>query len=197
MISKSRREFLILAGSGLAGIGASSQRLSTDLTQPGDSDVPRILALFSYIQGVYYFDPAGLYLEVGLTVEWVGVGRRSATAFHPSLNNHELRIPEAARPFDSKTMAQEGANFRWTFDVEGTYDYYSRTHEFLGMVGRIVVGKPGGPAENPPGYGNREGRTVMYRKPRALLEYLKSEDIVQQKRVSCPLELVEHPFPWR
>ena len=107
------------------------------------------------------------------------------------------RIPEAAEPFDSKSMAQEGANFRWTFDVEGTYDYYSRTHEFLGMVGRIVVGQPGGPAEKTPGYGNREGRTVMYRKPRALLEYLKAEDIVQQKRVSCPLELVEHPFPWR
>lgn len=192
-----RRKFLILAGSGVAGIGASSQRLSSDVTQGADSDIPRILALFSYLRGVYYFNPAGLYVEVGQTVQWAGMGSRTATAFHPSINNKELRIPEGAEPFDSKTMAPGEGTFSWTFDVEGTYDYYSRPHEFLGMVGRIVVGRPGGPGEKPPGYGNREGRTVMYRKPIRLLEYLKSSDIVQKKVVPCPLELVEHPFPWR
>jgi plastocyanin len=158
-----RRKFLILAGSGITGIGAASQRLSPDVTQGSDSDTPRILALSSYIRGVYYFDPAGLYVEVGQTVQWAGMGSRTTTAFHPSINNKELRIPEGAEPFDSRTMAPGEGIFSWTFDVEGTYDYYSRPHEYLGMVGRIVVGKPGGPGEEPPGYGNycsEKGRSL-------------------------------------
>ena len=69
---------------------------------------PTILALFSYNGGIYYYDPAGLYVEIGQTVRWAGVGRRGVTAFHPSFDNQELRIPERAKPFDSRTMGSGG-----------------------------------------------------------------------------------------
>jgi hypothetical protein len=65
------------------------------------------------------------------------------------------------------------------------------------MVGRIVVGKPGGPGEKPPGYGNREGRAVMYQDAARLFDYLSSDEIVERKIIPCPLELLERKFPWR
>ena len=61
------------------------------------------------------------------------------TAFHPDHDNHELRIPEGAQPFDSGMLAAM-ESFQWTFEVEGTYDYYSKHHEGAGLIGRIVVG---------------------------------------------------------
>jgi len=193
-----RRKFFLLAGTGLAGVGAFTQGgLPIDAPDSAaDSDVHRVLALFSYNGGVYYFNPAGLYIEVGQTVEWAGVGRRAVTAYHPSLNNHELRIPENAEPFDSDSMGS-GSTFKRTFDVEGTYDYYSPTHEYLGMVGRIIVGAPGGPGEETPGYGNRQGRAVMYRDAARVFEYLKADDIVTQKRIPYPIDEVRRDFPWR
>jgi len=193
-----RRKFFLLAGTGLAGVNVFSQG-GLPIEAPdsdAESDVHRILALFSYNGGVYYFNPAGLHIEVGQTVEWVGVGRRAVTSYHPSLHNHELRIPENAEPFDSASMGS-GSTFRRTFDVEGTYDYYSPSHEYLGMVGRIIVGAPGGPGEEPPGYGNRQGRAVMYHDAASVLEHLKSEDIVSQKRIPYPTDLVRRDFPWR
>ena len=39
------------------------------------------------------------------------------------------------------------SQFDYQFTVEGTYDYYCIPHQTLGMVGRIVCGNPGGPAE--------------------------------------------------
>jgi plastocyanin len=193
-----RREFFLLAGSGMVSMGSFSQGgLPPEAPKASSPDMLRVLALFSYRRGIYYFNPAGLYVEVGQTVEWVGLRRRTVTAFHPSLDNRELRIPESAEPFDSKTMGSDDGVFRWTFEVEGTYDYYSQPQEYLGMVGRIVVGRPGGPGEKPPGYGNREGRTVMYPDAARLLEYLKSDEIVQKKVIPCPLEVLERKFPWR
>jgi len=180
----SRRAFLIGTASGIFPQGAA--------------DLPRILASFSFGRGIYYFNPAGLYVDVGQPVQWAGLGTsRCVVAFHPSIDNHELRIPEKAEPFDSRTLPSDPGTFEWKFDVEGTYDYYSQPEEYLGMVGRIVVGKPGGPGENLPGYGNREGRAVMYSDAARLLEYLKSEEIVRNKIVPCPLELLERRFPWR
>ena len=86
-------------------------------------------------------------------------------------------------------------SFQWTFDVEGTYDYFSRNHEVLGLVGRIVVGKPGGPGEKPVGYGGREGRWPMYPKAAQLLEFLKSDQIVEKKTLAFPKQIFEHRFP--
>ena len=189
-----RRDFFFVTASSILGMVHSV----TAQAPSSGSDPLRILLLSSYMRGIFYFNLAGVYVEVGQAVQWVGLSRaRSVTAFHPSIDNHELRIPENARPFDSRTMASGSPTFKWTFDVEGTYDYYCRPMENKGMVGRIVVGKPGGPGERPPGYGNREGRAVMYPDAARLLEYLKSDEIVRTKSIPCPLELLQRKFPGR
>ena len=191
-----RRDFIIVAGGGLLGMTrAAFAQFGQEAPRPAPSGVPRIRAVGSYGRGVYYFEPAGLFVEVGATVQWAGIGRRSVACYHPSNDNHELRIPDNAKPFDSVKAGVAGGVFEWKFDVEGTYDYYCEPQESLGMVGRIVVGRPGGPGEKPPGYGNREGRAVMYRDAARLFEYLKSDEIVRRKSISYPVEMFERKFP--
>lgn len=88
-----------------------------------------------------YFDPIGLAVEPGTTVEWINEsGDHSSTAY-------EDRIPEAADPWDSGVLTDDGATYSHTFDEAGTYDYFCTPHQAEGMVARIVVGEPGGPAE--------------------------------------------------
>lgn len=90
------------------------------------------------VMGNTYFDPIGLYVEPGTTVRFeIEAGAHSATAY-------EDRIPAEATPFDSGVMSDGG--FEYTFDVPGTHDYYCIPHQ-SSQVGRIVVGEPGGPAE--------------------------------------------------
>jgi PGF-CTERM protein len=89
----------------------------------------------------YYFDPIGLHVEPGDTVRWVNdSGSHSATAY-------EDRIPDGATAFDSGILNEEGAEFEQTLSTEGTTDYFCTPHKSLDMVGRVVVGEPGGPAE--------------------------------------------------
>jgi plastocyanin len=91
--------------------------------------------------GRYYFTPIGLQVDPGTTVTFVNAsGGHSATAY-PN------RIPKNAEPWDSTTLTSKGATYDHTFEVEGTYDYYCIPHKMMGMVARIVVGQPGGPAE--------------------------------------------------
>lgn len=89
----------------------------------------------------FIFDPIGVAIEPGTTVEWVlESGSHSSTAY-------EDRIPDGAEAWDSGTLSETGASFSHTFETEGTYDYFCTPHKTLGMVGRLVVGEPGGPAE--------------------------------------------------
>jgi len=104
------------------------------------------------------FDPIGLRIEPGDTVRWIQLrGYHSVTAYHPANDNHELRIPTAAQPWNSDILLgqypAQGSTFEHTFTVPGVYDYFCEPHEAAGMVGRIVVGAPGdGPATRPFGY---------------------------------------------
>lgn len=97
----------------------------------------------------YYFDPIGLHVEPGDTVRWViDEGAHSTTAYEEGNGGAgETRIPEAAESWNSGTLLQQGATFEYTFEEEGTYDYFCIPHKTLGMIGRIVCGSPGGPAE--------------------------------------------------
>lgn len=97
----------------------------------------------------YYFDPIGLLVEPGDTVEWINeAGAHSSTAYAEGNGGAEVtRIPEDAEPWNSETLTDEGATFSHTFEVEGTYDYFCIPHKTLGMVGRVVCGEPGGPAD--------------------------------------------------
>jgi len=109
-------------------------------------------------EGKAYFDPAGVHIVLGDTVRWVQVsGFHSITAYHPKNDNHELRIPQAAQPWDSDILLAQSpkpdATFEHVFTVAGVYDYFCKPHELAGMVGRIVVGEPGdGPGTKPFGY---------------------------------------------
>jgi plastocyanin len=112
--------------------------------------------------GNAYFDPAGIHIAPGDTVRWVQIsGFHSITAYHPRNDNHELRIPESAEPWDSDILQAQspkpGATFEHVFTVQGVYDYFCKPHELAGMVGRVVVGEPGnGPGTKPFGYAPSE-----------------------------------------
>jgi len=112
--------------------------------------------------GDAYFDPAGVHIAPGDTVRWVQMsGFHSITSYHPRNDNHELRIPESAEPWDSDILLADypkrGATFERVFTVPGVYDYFCKPHEMAGMVGRIVVGEPGnGPGTKPFGYAPSE-----------------------------------------
>jgi plastocyanin len=112
--------------------------------------------------GNAYFDPAGIHIAPGDTVRWVQIsGFHSITAYHPRNDNHELRIPESAEPWDSDILQAQspkpGATFEHVFTVQGVYDYFCKPHEMAGMVGRVVVGEPGnGPGTKAFGYAPSE-----------------------------------------
>jgi plastocyanin len=93
----------------------------------------------------FYFDPIGLHVEPGETVTWTVVNdAHSVTAYGKGTTPR--RIPDEATIFDSTVLTQDGVTYEYTFDIEGTYDYFCIPHRQLGMVGRLVVGEPGGPA---------------------------------------------------
>lgn len=126
MTTYNRRQFL-----GVLGAGAVA---STGLSQPASAQETPVVKM-----GNNYFDPIGLHVEPGTTVRFeIAAGAHSATAY-------ENRIPADASAFDSGTISQ--GSFEHTFEAPGTYDYYCIPHKTVGMVGRIVVGSPGGPAE--------------------------------------------------
>lgn len=109
----------------------------------------------------FVFSPIGLHVEPGTTVTFrIVEGVHSSTAYHPA-NGDSPRIPEAAEPWNSGTFAM--GTYEHAFEVHGTYDYYCIPHRPYGMVGRIVCGSPGGPAEGstpPDGRVPESGRIV-------------------------------------
>ncbi|WP_134670478.1 plastocyanin/azurin family copper-binding protein [Halorussus marinus] len=123
----------------------------------------------------YYFDPIGVAVEPGTTVTFVNEsGSHSSTAYAESNSSAEVtRIPEDAEAWNSETLTEEGATFEHTFEVEGTYDYFCIPHKTLGMVGRIVVGEPGGPAEGsmPPDGDVPESSTIVEEGPISYEEF--------------------------
>src|SRR5262249_26604975 len=94
--------------------------------------------------------PIGIRIEPGQTVRWIVHSNvHTPTAYHPRNDGHSLRIPEGAEPWDSKFLVNPGNHFEVTLRVPGIYDYFCMPHEAVGMVGRIVVGRPGGPGGQP------------------------------------------------
>jgi plastocyanin len=188
----------LLKGCGL-GIVAVTVQPSLIFGQGAAAPAVVIKTNSNYGPGQWYFDPLGVYIQKGQKVRWESTKwGGTVTAFHPSNHNHELRIPENAKPFDSGVLAEGGFmnTFEWTFEVEGTYDYFSFNHEITGMVGRIVVGTPGGPAEKAPGYGGRDGRAVMFPAQARALNAVPSKLIVEKKSVPFPRDLNVRPAPY-
>lgn len=179
-----RRDFLGKTGILILGFGCRAMGWQ----QP--ASVVEIQIARNEPLGLWYFEPLGVYVEPGQTVRWRNVHwGPTVTAYHPDYDNRELRIPEAATPFSSEIMGdEENKTFEWRFEQEGTYDYCSRYQEVFGMVGRIVVGRPGGPGENPLGYGARQGRAPVYRQAIQVLELASSSEIMKKKKVPFPVK---------
>ena len=210
----SRREFGRLAGLGSLGLGLfEAFAKAQDWSESGgfpelpdnisrlEQDQPLVYAIWRYVGSIYYFDPIGLHVQPGETVGFVVGGASSRNpaiaSYHPDNDNHELRIPENAQSFDSGELSRtrRAPSFNWTFEVEGTYDYYSKYTEWRGMVGRIVVGKPGGPGENPWGYGNKEGRRPIPPEVLKRTHLMNSQEIVRKKAIAFPFEQFTVPYP--
>ncbi|MCE8017106.1 plastocyanin [Halomonas sp. MCCC 1A17488] len=75
----------------------------------------------------YGFHPAELEVEVGTTVRWANVEKRTShdVYFHEEDLGSERLFPEE--------------NWERTFDEPGTYPYHCRPHESRDMEGVVVV----------------------------------------------------------
>jgi plastocyanin len=87
------------------------------------------------------FDPAELKIMAGDTVRW----RNRSIVEHSVVcdpgkakDRTNAAHPPAAQPFDSGLFADD-AVFEHTFTVPGTYRYFCREHEAMGMVGTVIV----------------------------------------------------------
>lgn len=174
----SRRRFLKAGGLALAGLA---------VRRPARAGGVVKIHMKSDLQGsVVWFEPIGVLVEPGQTVRWVvDENVHTTTAYHPRHANHSLRIPEGAAPWDSGFLVNRGDHFEVTLSVEGVYDYYCMPHEEAGMVGRIVVGRPGGPGALPFDYFKGQPGASGWREvPLAAQKAFPSvESILKQKLV--------------
>jgi plastocyanin len=129
-------------------IGAGSAALATGIGARAVRAAPDVVEIHmrSDPEGSHVgFDPVGLLIRPGQTVRWIcDANVHTTAAYHPDNDHHSLRIPEAARPWASDYLLP-GDSFQVLLTAEGVYDYFCVPHEHAGMVGRIIVGKPGGP----------------------------------------------------
>jgi len=151
----SRREFLKAGGLALVGFGLVPDRRASVAGLLGawrrSAAVLEVIEMRSDAIGSrVWFDPIGLYVEPGATVRWiVRENVHTTTAYHPQNDHHPLRIPEGAVAWDSGFLVHPGDHFDVTLTVPGVYDYYCMPHDAVGMVSRIVVGKPIRPGAEP------------------------------------------------
>lgn len=92
-----------------------------------------------------WFNPYGVLIQPGQTVRWTNKDKsnaHTATAYAPENYDRPRRIPDGATPFDSDFLLPD-ESFEVTLEVPGVYDYFCIPHELSGMVGRIIVAKPG------------------------------------------------------
>ncbi|PYM83069.1 MAG: hypothetical protein DME09_12120 [Candidatus Rokuibacteriota bacterium] len=173
-----RRQFVLAGGLALAG------RLAR-LCPAGAAGVVKIRMKSDPRGAEVWFDPIGVRVDPGATVRWVVAANvHTTTAYHPKNDLHSLRIPVEATPWDSGFLVNPGDHFEVTLTVEGVYDYFCRPHEEAGMIGRIVVGRPGGPGALPFDYfKDRPGAVHWRRVPEAAQRAFPSVDLILKRGV--------------
>lgn len=133
-MTHSRRDILALGG-GLAALATLAK-----------AEAESVITMRGTARGEHvWFSPMGLAIASGTTLRFVNEdpgNSHTSTAYHPSVLDRPLRIPETAKPWDSGFLLP-GQSFALTLTEPGVYDYYCQPHEMAGMVGRIVVGHPG------------------------------------------------------
>jgi plastocyanin len=134
----SRRAILYLGGGAAAALAtAPSGSLADEAVE---------IAMQGRLDGSkVWFDPIGVLVTPGQTVRWTNRNpgnSHTTTAYNPANFDRPLRMPKDAKPWNSDFLLPN-ETFSMTLTVEGVYDYYCIPHEHAGMVGRIVVGRPG------------------------------------------------------
>ena len=110
------------------------------------------------------FDPIGLKVAPGTTVRWVVEANvHTTTAYHPANGGHPLRIPERAAPWN-RTIWWTRPGLRSHAVSRGRLRLFLPAARGGRIVGRIVVGRPGGPGASPPA---RRCRWLHERRSRA------------------------------
>jgi plastocyanin len=142
-----RRDVLRTGGLLLAGLAAPA----VAPTMAHEFDFRVDIDLRSDVGGArVWFDPIGVLVQPGAAIRWTTRQNvHTATAYHPDNDNHSLRIPKGATPWDSGYLVNSGDAFETVLTVPGVYDYYCEPHEFGGMVGRIIVADATGPGARP------------------------------------------------
>lgn len=80
--------------------------------------------------GDFGFGPPAVHVDPGATVNWKWVGS----------SPHSV-VSSDGGPLDSgNPPAQNGVNYKYTFETDGIYLYHCAPHRTLGMRGAIVVG---------------------------------------------------------
>jgi plastocyanin len=95
---------------------------------PGSPAKPRTVTVGAYDKRG--FDPKEINVAPGTTVRWVNYGQERHT------------VTSRDGLFDSGPMSP-GSTYSVTFQRPGTYRYFCRPHEKMGMVGTVVVGSGG------------------------------------------------------
>lgn len=124
-----RRAFAgLLAAVGFAGVTAASADPKTVEVTIKQSPTMR-------------FDPVAANVNVGDTVKWTNSGFITHTVtFDPSQAQTagDAVLPAGVAPFGSESLDQD-QSFTHTFMVKGTYKYFCKFHETMGMVGTVIV----------------------------------------------------------
>lgn len=132
-MSLTRRNILQIGGGFLAGLPLHDARAATeiaDIVMRGNADGSKV-----------WFEPKGLLLQPGQTIRWTNKdpgNAHTSTAYHLQNDDHPLRIPADAEPWNSDYLLPD-QSFSIVLTVPGVYDYFCIPHEMAGMVGRIVV----------------------------------------------------------
>ncbi len=172
-----RRQFMMAGGLALADLAVPSSLRAAGVVE---------IHMRSDPEGAnVWFDPIGVHIMPGQTVRWVlKENVHTSTAYHPQNDLHSLRIPEGARPWDSGFLVNPGDHFDVTLTVEGVYDYFCMPHEAAGMVGRIVVGRPGGPGVQPFDYFKGKPGTEKWKAvPAAAQKVFPSVELIVKQKI--------------
>lgn len=180
-----RREFMKAGGVVLAGLAVPSAAGFGVHYAAREAQAIEIYMKSDPQGSEVWFDPIGVYIEPGQTVRWIVMENvHTTTAYHPKNDMHSLRIPKGATPWDSGILANKGDHFDVTLTVEGVFDYYCMPHEQAGMVGRIVVGKPGGPGALPFDYFKGQSGTSNWRPvPIAAQKAFPSIEMIMKQKI--------------
>jgi len=180
-----RREFIRAGGAALTGLLIPKPARLETYSSARSVEVVEIYMKSDPLGSEVWFDPIGVHIKPGQTVRWIVTENvHTTTAYHPENDMHSLRIPKGATPWNSGFLVNKGDHFDVTLTVEGVYDYYCMPHEEAGMVGRIVVGKAGGPGAMPFDYfKNQQGTSNWKQVPLAAQKAFPSVDMIVKQKI--------------